>query len=99
MASRIKGITIEINGDTTKLSQALRETDTQLTTVQKNLRDVERLLKLDPPIQSCLPRSSGFWRSSPPSRRIGWRRWRMLRIISTALSVRASWMISIWSWI
>lgn len=48
MASRIKGITIEINGDTTKLSQALRETDTQLTTVQKNLRDVERLLKLDP---------------------------------------------------
>lgn len=48
MASRIKGITIEINGDTTKLSQALRETDTQLSTVQKNLRDVDRLLKLDP---------------------------------------------------
>ena len=35
MASRIKGITIEINGDTTKLSQALRETDTQLFDVQK----------------------------------------------------------------
>lgn len=67
MASRIKGITIEINGDTTKLSQALRETDTQLFDVQKNLRDVERLLKLDPTIQSCLHRSSGFWRSSPPS--------------------------------
>ena len=48
MASRIKGITIEINGDTTKLTQALRETDTQLFDVQKNLRDVERLLKLDP---------------------------------------------------
>lgn len=48
MASRIKGITIEINGDTTKLSQALRETDTQLFDVQKNLRDVGRLLKLDP---------------------------------------------------
>lgn len=54
MASRIKGITIEINGDTTKLSQALRETDTQLTTVQKNLRDVERLLKLDPTITELL---------------------------------------------
>ena len=48
MASRIKGITIEIGGDTTKLDRALRETDGQLSKVQKDLKDVERLLKLDP---------------------------------------------------
>lgn len=48
MASRIRGITIEIGGDTTKLDKALKDTDTQLSKVQKNLRDVERLLKLDP---------------------------------------------------
>nr|DAR15124.1 MAG TPA: minor tail protein [Caudoviricetes sp.] len=48
MASRIQGITIEIGGDTTKLDKALKDTDTQLSKVQKNLRDVERLLKLDP---------------------------------------------------
>ena len=48
MASRIKGITIQIGGDTTKLDKALRDTDTNLSRVQKNLRDVERLLKLDP---------------------------------------------------
>lgn len=48
MASRIKGITIEIGGDTTKLDKALRTTDVELAKVQKDLRDVERLLKLDP---------------------------------------------------
>ena len=46
--NRVKGITIEIAGDTTKLDKALRETDGELSRVQKNLRDVERLLKLDP---------------------------------------------------
>lgn len=48
MASRIKGITIEIGGDTTKLDKALKDTDVNLSRVQKNLRDVERHLKLDP---------------------------------------------------
>ena len=48
MANRIKGITIEIGGDTTKLDKALKETDINLSRVQKDLREVERLLKLDP---------------------------------------------------
>ena len=47
-ASNIKGITIEINGDTTKLSKALREVDKSLKDTQKSLRDVDKLLKLDP---------------------------------------------------
>lgn len=46
--NRIKGITIEIGGDTTKLDKALAGTNKQLTTTQKSLKDVERLLKLDP---------------------------------------------------
>ena len=48
MASRVKGITIEIGGDTTKLDKALRATDSELAKVQKDLREVDRLLKLDP---------------------------------------------------
>lgn len=48
MANRIKGITIEIGGDTTKLDKALSGTNKQISTTQKNLKDVERLLKMDP---------------------------------------------------
>lgn len=46
--NRIKGITIEIGGDTTKLDKALSGTNKQLKDTQANLKDVERLLKLDP---------------------------------------------------
>lgn len=45
---RIKGITIEINGDVTKLDKALGSVDKSLKTTQTNLKDVEKLLKLDP---------------------------------------------------
>lgn len=50
MASRknIKGITIEINGDVTKLDKALGSVDKSLKTTQDKLKDVEKLLKLDP---------------------------------------------------
>lgn len=45
---RIKGITVEIGGDTTGLSKALAEVDKNLRDTQTELRDVNRLLKLDP---------------------------------------------------
>ena len=48
MASRIKGITIEIGGDTTKLDKALSGTNKTLRDTQTQLKDVDRLLKLDP---------------------------------------------------
>lgn len=49
MASgRIKGITIEIGGDTTKLDKALRSTDTNLGRLQRDLKAVDAALKLDP---------------------------------------------------
>ena len=47
MANRIKGITIEIGGDTTKLQKALQGVNKDLKTTQDNLRDVNKLLKLD----------------------------------------------------
>ena len=46
--SRIRGIKLEIGGDTTKLDKALGATNRELATTQRNLKDVERLLKLDP---------------------------------------------------
>ena len=49
MASgRIKGITIEIDGDTTKLTTALKQVDKQIRDTQSSLRDVNKLLKMDP---------------------------------------------------
>jgi TP901 family phage tail tape measure protein len=48
MANRIKGITVEIGGDTTKLTESLKSVDKQISNTQKSLRDVNKLLKLDP---------------------------------------------------
>ena len=48
MADRIKGITIEIGGDTTGLSKALGGVNKEIKSTQSQLKDVERLLKLDP---------------------------------------------------
>lgn len=45
---RIRGITVEIGGDTTKLDKALSGSNKVLGETQKALKDVERLLKMDP---------------------------------------------------
>ena len=46
--SRIKGITVEIGGDTTKLQTALKGVNAEIKNTQSQLKDVEKLLKLDP---------------------------------------------------
>lgn len=48
MASRIQGITVEIGGDTTKLSTALSKVNKEIRDTQSQLKDVNKLLKLDP---------------------------------------------------
>lgn len=48
MADRIKGITVQIGGDTTGLSKALSGVNKQIKSTQSQLKDVEKLLKLDP---------------------------------------------------
>ena len=48
MANNIRGITIEIGGDTTKLDKALGNVNKNVKSTQSELREVEKLLKLDP---------------------------------------------------
>ena len=45
---RIKGITVEIGGDTTGLDKALKGVNSTIKTTQSSLKDVNKLLKLDP---------------------------------------------------
>ena len=47
-SGRIKGITIEIGGDTTKLTESLKDVDKELDSTNKQLKDVNKLLKFDP---------------------------------------------------
>lgn len=47
-AGRIKGITIEIGGNTTKLVASLKDVDKQIKNTQTALKDVNKLLKMDP---------------------------------------------------
>lgn len=48
MGTTIKGITIEIGGNTTGLRKALSDVNGEIKTTQSDLKAVERLLKLDP---------------------------------------------------
>jgi len=48
MADRIRGITIEIGGETSKLQDSLKNVNKQLKDTQNQLKDVDKLLKLDP---------------------------------------------------
>ena len=45
MASRIQGITVELGGDTTQLTDALKGVNSEIRHTQSQLRDVEKLLK------------------------------------------------------
>ena len=48
MASRIAGITVEIVGNVGTLNKALESVNKTIKDTQSQLKDVERLLKLDP---------------------------------------------------
>lgn len=48
MADKIRGITIELGADTAGLSKALKDVNGEISNTQKQLKDVEKLLKLDP---------------------------------------------------
>lgn len=47
-STKVRGITIELGADTSGLSKALKEVNTEIGKTSKDLKDVERLLKLDP---------------------------------------------------
>ena len=46
--SRVKGITIELDGNTTGLQESLKDVNKKSIDLQSELRDVEKLLKFDP---------------------------------------------------
>ena len=48
MAGNIRGITIEFNGDTTKLDKALREINNKTKSLDKELKQVDKALKFNP---------------------------------------------------
>lgn len=48
MAGTIKGMTIEIGGNTAPLEEALKSTNKEIKNTQKELNEVNKLLKLDP---------------------------------------------------
>ena len=48
MAGNIKGITIEIGGNTTKLEKALKDVNTTSREVNKELKDINTSLKFNP---------------------------------------------------
>lgn len=47
-STKVRGITIELGADTSGLSKALKGVNQEIGKTQKDLKDVERLLKLDP---------------------------------------------------
>lgn len=48
MAGKIRGVTIQLNGDTTGLTKSLNDANKEIKNTQSQLKDVEKLLKLDP---------------------------------------------------
>ena len=47
-SSKVKGITIQIGGDTTGLDKALKKVDGTIKETQDDLKAVNKALKLDP---------------------------------------------------
>ena len=48
MSNRVKGITVEIGGDTTGLDKALKGVEKNIRSTESTLKEINRLLKLDP---------------------------------------------------
>lgn len=46
--TKIRGLTLEINGDTSGLQKSLRAANSEIKSTQSQLKDVEKLLKMDP---------------------------------------------------
>lgn len=47
-STKVRGITIELNADTSGISKGLKSVNSEIKSTQSQLKDVDRLLKLDP---------------------------------------------------
>lgn len=64
MAGGIKGITVKIGGDTTELGKSLKEATTLSTSLQRELKGVNTLLKFDPKNVTLLKQKSDLLKES-----------------------------------
>lgn len=64
MAGGIKGITVKIGGDTTELGKSLSSASKQSTALQKELKGVNSLLKMDPGNITLLTQKSDLLKKS-----------------------------------
>lgn len=62
--TRIRGITIELSGDASKLNEALNNVNKQLKNTQSQLKDVDKLLKLDPKNTELLSQKQALLRDA-----------------------------------
>ena len=64
MSGRIKGITVVIGGDTTGLEKSLKSVNDTIRKTQSSLRDVNKLLKLDPTNTTLLTQKQGYLKTA-----------------------------------
>lgn len=64
MADRLKGITLEIGGDTQNLSKSLKDVNGTIKNTQTQLKDVQKLLKLDPTNTELLRQKQQLFRDA-----------------------------------
>ena len=62
--TKVRGITIELGADTTGISKALGELNGEIGKTQKQLKDVEKLLKLDPKNTELLAQKQALLKKS-----------------------------------
>lgn len=64
MSGRIKGITVVIGGDTTGLEKSLKNVNDTIRKTQSSLKDVNKLLKLDPTNTTLLTQKQGYLKTA-----------------------------------
>lgn len=64
MADKIRGITVELSADTAKLSKGLKEANSSINATQKELKDVNKLLKFDPKNSDLLKQKQDLLKTS-----------------------------------
>ena len=75
----IKGITIEIGGDTTGLQKALSDVNGKLKNTQAQLKDVNNLLKLDPSNTVLVAQKQELLTNAIADTTENWTAWRLHR--------------------
>lgn len=64
MTDKIRGITVELSADTAKLSKGLKDANSSINSTQKELKDVNKLLKFDPKNSDLLKQKQDLLKTS-----------------------------------